>query len=319
MDPAPEVPEAPIEIPPPPPAPETVDPPPPPSVDVPTVADMEDEPGLPMGDEELPSPPPPDSGSDDSESEEEDDVEEPGPPAPISIPTEGPVSSGTPAVDATPSTFAPSLPIPVPVLRGVVSVNAAGQGTINGQWTMSETDTVSSAFSFTRRAGDAAVAAPASSPAGDAAVEARPSPDPLLSGVYDGYFMMKRLNLPEIRIQELGAVFEFRALGEGEVVSIPGVSTALQPGDLFVFGQGSNDFGKFELRGRYCPGTHEVVLGKVCCSCVCVCACMCSSLTRVRVLFLCRRMCPCPSSPWCPHGRAVAGLRRLKRLCRRNP
>lgn len=127
MDPAPEVPEAPIEIPPPPPAPETVDPPPPPPVDVPTVADMEDEPGLPMGDEELPSPPPPDSGSDDSESEEEDDVEEPGPPAPISIPTEGPVSSGTPAVDATPSTFAPSLPIPVPVLPVRALSTASGR------------------------------------------------------------------------------------------------------------------------------------------------------------------------------------------------
>lgn len=133
----------------------------------------------------------------------------------------------------------------VPVLRGSFSAQPDGMWRLQGTWAMNETDPVTSNFEFVQRAGDGPPTAAAAPP----------------SSLYDGYFMMKRLNQPEMRVEERGVAFRFDTARAG--ATVPGTAVVLQPGDVAVHASGSNEFGTFELRGRYAPASREAVLGKV--------------------------------------------------------
>lgn len=234
----------------------------------------------------------PDDGSEQQDSDDDDEGEEeedqqfsapappPAPPAPLqpvsgggdnSVPSPS-SAAADPAAAASGGSEPTPGPPPVPVLRGTLSNGPTGLCMLRGVWTMSETDTVSSAFEFVKRPGEVAPpslpqpsdapsdSASASAPTVHRAGDAATGPP---NGLYDGFFMMKRLHAPEVKVLELGAVFTFRPLGAGEAVELPAACTRPQPGDWYFMGGGSNEFGVFELRGRYCPSTGEVVVGKV--------------------------------------------------------
>ena len=224
-----------------------------------------DDPGMPFSepeesDDDFDVPPPP--------SEQAEDVLEPPsepiePPAPLTAPVSD-EAMDTPAPTAAVENPTPLPPPAVPVLRGRFFKNAVGSWVLRGVWTMTEHDTVSSDFEFVKRA-DPVPPEPVAPPAdgSDAPPTAtRANDDAPPSGIYDGYFMMKRLHLPEAKIAELGVKFTIRPLAEGETIDVPGNCTVLQPGDWYTFGEGQNEFGTFELRGRYVPATNEVFVGK---------------------------------------------------------
>jgi hypothetical protein len=152
----------------------------------------------------------------------------PPPPADASPAVEAAAASAPAAPPAAPSTT-PA----VPVLKGVVSVVGA-RYVFRGVWAMAEADSVVSDFEYVSRdlvsaASSAAAAAAAAASAvvangdkagldingahadagagaGSDAVAADTVPP---NGEYDGFFMLKRVGLPELKVEERGMLFRW--------------------------------------------------------------------------------------------------------------
>jgi hypothetical protein len=122
--------------------------------------------------------------NDSVESESESDVDTelppppPGeiqPPAPLQSVSVDEATAATPGVQETSVTVTPIVPVAVPVLRGTFSRTDAGALILKGAWTMTENDTVSSAFEFVKRADTIAPSVPTVPEGGSESSETTPS------------------------------------------------------------------------------------------------------------------------------------------------
>ena len=154
-------------------------------------------------------------------------------------------SAAVAVAGSTPSVAAPAAPaVPVkllPILRGKLAWNESLVCTFSGQWAMTPTDTVTSAFYYVGRSPAPASGAPPACP-------------------FDGYFMLKGL-LPaktpggpvthtENKVEEKGLQLAFTPAADGA----GGVQT--------VTGNGKNKFGAFSLKGTFDPATGAVEVTK---------------------------------------------------------